>query len=83
MNTLTRNKDLEKRRANSDRANELIVENGYKPTDTSSRVLAHEATMRKVWQQVENAINGGEAVFVDQSRLASKLFNYINEQKKL
>ena len=83
MNTLTRNKDLEKRRANSERANELIVENGYKPTDTSSRVLAHEATMRKVWQQVENAINGGEAVFVDQSRLASKLFNYINEQKKL
>lgn len=83
MNSLTRNKDLEKKRVNSDRANQLIVENGYKPTDTSSRLLAHEATMRKLWSEVENRINGWEAVQVDQSRLASVLYDYINEQKRL
>ncbi|MBO7716781.1 MAG: hypothetical protein J6S85_24655 [Methanobrevibacter sp.] len=57
MNILTRNKDLQKRRINSDRANQLIVENGYKPTDTNSRLLAHEATMKKIWGEVEKKIN--------------------------
>jgi hypothetical protein len=83
MNTLTRNKDLQKRRVNSDRANQLIVENGYKPTDTSSRLTAHEATMRKIWDEVERRVNGGEKVQIDQSQLAEKLYNYIDEQKKL
>ena len=57
MNILTRSKDLEKRRLNSDRANQLIVENGYKPTDTSSRLTAHEATMKKKWAEIENKVN--------------------------
>lgn len=83
MNTLTRNKDLQKRRVNSDRANQLIVENGYKPTDTSSRLTAHEATMRNIWDEVERRINGGEKVMINQDQLAEKLYNYINEQKEL
>lgn len=83
MNILTRNKDLQKRRINSDRANQLIVENGYKPTDTNSRLLAHEATMKKIWGEVEKKINWWEAVQVDQSRLAEVLHDYITEQKKL
>lgn len=83
MNILTRSKDLEKRRLNSDRANQLIVENGYKPTDTSSRLTAHEATMKKKWKEIENKINGGEEVRVSQNQLAQTLHEYISEQKKL
>ena len=83
MNVLTRSKDLQKRRVNSDRANQLIVDNWYKPTDTSSRVTAHEATMRKIWKEVENKINWWDTVYIDQSRLAEKLSDYIKEQKSL
>ena len=83
MNILTRKKDLEKRRVNSDRANELIVEYWYKPTDTASRLTAHEATMKKIWNEVEKRVNNDEAVWINQSQLAEKLYDYIKDQKKL
>jgi hypothetical protein len=57
MNTLSKEKDLEKRRSNSDRANELIIENGFTPTDTTSRLQAHDTTMKNIWKQVEDKIN--------------------------
>jgi hypothetical protein len=58
MNTLTSKKNLEKRRSNSDRANQLIVENGYTPTNTTERVEAHQATLNKLWNKVKSQING-------------------------
>jgi hypothetical protein len=57
MNTLTSKKNLEQRRQNSDRANQLIVENGYMPTNTSERLDAHKATLDKLWKQIEKQIN--------------------------
>jgi hypothetical protein len=57
MNTLSKKKDLEKRREHSDRANQLIVQNGYIPTNTAERLEAHETTMKNIWKQVEDKIN--------------------------
>jgi len=83
MNTLTKEKDLEKRRANSDRSNELIIENWYMPTDTSSRLQAHDGTMRKIWSKVEEKINGWKEIMIDQNQLADRLQAYVDKQKSL
>ena len=83
MNTLTSKKNLENRRANSDRANQLIVENGYLPTNTSERVEAHQATLNKLWNQVKSKINEWKWIPVDQSSIIEVLENYINEKKNL
>ena len=83
MNTLTSKKDLSKRRANSDRANQLIVENGYVPTNTTERVEAHQATLNKLWNQVKEQVNQGEWITVDQTPIIEALRNYIEEKKSL
>ena len=57
MNVLSNKKNLERRRANSDRANELIVQNGYVPTNTSERLDAHQATLNKLWSQIKDQVN--------------------------
>jgi hypothetical protein len=57
MNVLSKKKDIEKRREHSDRANQLIVQNGYIPTNTAERLEAHENTMKNIWNQVEDKIN--------------------------
>lgn len=81
MNVLSNKKNLEKRRSNSDRANVLIVENGYMPTDTSERLQAHDATMKKIWSQIEQKINGGNEIMVDLTQIADKLDAYIEAQR--
>lgn len=81
MNVLSNKKNLEKRRSNSDRANVLIVENGYMPTDTSERLQAHDATMKKIWSQIEQKINGGDEIMVDLTQIADKLDAYIEAQR--
>lgn len=83
MNTLTSKKDLERRRWNSDRANQLIVENGYTPTNTAERLEAHKATLDKIWNQVKSKINEWKWVTVDQTSIINALENYINEKKNL
>lgn len=83
MNVLSEKKNLEKRRANSDRSNQLIVENWYKPTNTSERLKAHEATLNKLWGQVMEKVNEWEWVFADQSSIINALSDYIDEQKTL
>lgn len=83
MNVLSNKKNLEKRRANSDRANQLIVENWYKPTNTAERLDAHQKTLDKLWGQVMEQVNKWEWMFADQSSIISKLEEYINEQKSL
>lgn len=83
MNVLSEKKNLEKRRANSDRANELILENGYKPTNTSERLDAHQKTLNKLWGEVMDKVNKKEWVVVDQTPMIEALSNYIKEKKKL
>lgn len=83
MNTLTSKKNLERRRANSDRANQLIVENGYVPTNTTERVEAHQATLNKLWSQVKSLINEWKWVDVDQTPIINALDNYIKEKEAL
>lgn len=83
MNVLSNKKNLEKRRANSDRANQLIVENWYKPTNTTERLDAHQKTLDKLWGQVMSKVNEWEWIFADQSSIISKLSDYIDEQKAL
>lgn len=82
MNVLSKAKDLEKRRSNSDRANELIVQNGYTPTDTTSRLQAHDATMKNIWSQVEEKINWWKEIMVDLSQISDKIDEYIQKQKR-
>lgn len=83
MNVLSKKKDLENKRARSDRANELIVENGYVPTNTAERLDAHQKTLNDIWSQVKEQVNAQEGVAVDQSSIIEKLENYINEKKQL
>lgn len=81
MNTLSKKKDLEKRREHSDRANQLIVQNGYIPTNTSERLEAHETTMKNIWKQVEDKINWWQEIMVDLSQIADVLDEYIQSQR--
>ena len=81
MNILTRKKDLEKRREHSDRANQLIVQNGYVPTNTAERLEAHENTMKNIWNQVEDKINWWQEIIVDLSQIADVLDEYIQSQR--
>ena len=83
MNVLSEKKNLEQRRANSDRANQLIVENWYKPTNTSERLQAHDATLKKLWNDVLTEVNKWEWVFADQSSIINALDEYIKNQKEL
>lgn len=83
MNILSEKKNLERRRANSDRANELILDNGYKPTNTSERLDAHQKTLNKLWGQVMEKVNAQEWVNVDQSSMITALSDYIKSKKKL
>ena len=83
MNVLSNKKDLTKRRANSDRANQLIVENWYKPTNTAERLDAHQKTLDKLWGQVMEKVNQWEWVFADQSSIINALSDYIDSQKAL
>ena len=83
MNVLSNKKNLEKRRANSDRANELILENGYKPTNTAERLDAHQATLNKLWKQVKDQVNQWEWIKVDQTPIINALSKYIAEKKAL
>lgn len=83
MNVLSNKKNLEKRRANSDRANELIVENGYTPTNTSERLDAHQNTLNKLWGQVKDQVNQWKWIVVDQTPIVDALSKYIAEKKAL
>ena len=83
MNILSEKKNLERRRANSDRANELILDNGYKPTNTAERLDAHQKTLNKLWGQVMDKVNAQEWVNVDQSSMITALSDYIRSKKKL
>jgi hypothetical protein len=60
MNILSEKKNLERKRVNSDRANELILDNGYKPTNTSERLEAHQKTLNKLWGQVMEKVDAQE-----------------------
>ena len=83
MNILSEKKNLERKRANSDRANELILDNGYKPTNTAERLDAHQKTLNKLWGQVMDKVNAQEWVNVDQSSMITALSDYIRSKKKL
>ena len=83
MNVLSNKKNLEKRRANSDRANELIIENWFIPKNTAERLDAHQKTLNKLWWQVMKQVNEWEGVFADQSSIIDALDNYIKEQEAL
>lgn len=83
MNILSEKKNLERKRANSDRANELILDNGYKPTNTAERLEAHQKTLNKLWGQVMEKVNAQEWVNVDQSSMITALSDYIKSKKKL
>ena len=39
--------------------------------------------MKKIWNEVEKRVNNDEAVWINQSQLAEKLYDYIKDQKKL
>ena len=81
MNVLSKKKDIEKRREHSDRANQLIVQNGYIPTNTAERLEAHENTMKNIWKQVEDRINWWQEIMVDLSQIADVLDEYIQSQR--
>lgn len=83
MNVLSNKKNLERRRANSDRANVLIVENGYTPTNTAERLEAHQSTLNKLWSQIKEQVNKWKWVTVDQTPIIEALRNYIEEKKAL
>ena len=81
MNVLSKKKDIEKRREHSDRANQLIVQNGYVPTNTAERLEAHENTMKNIWNQVEDKINWWQEIMVDLTQIADVLDEYIQSQR--
>lgn len=83
MNVLNKKKDLKSYREQSDLANMLIVEAGHKPTDTSTRLQAHKATMESKWKEIETKVKNKADLMVAQKPLADVLDNFIKEKEKL
>lgn len=75
-------------RNNADVANELIVKDiqkngGELPTDTESRLKAHERAMKNKWKEVTDAIWEKWGVMIDANKLADNLDEFIKKQEDL
>ena len=56
INKLSKDRNLWILKSKADRANEVILEKGYKPTDTSTRVDFHSKAMKETWDDVDKVL---------------------------
>lgn len=82
FNVLSRNKDIKSMKENSRIADEAVVNEWYKPTDTESRVQAHKNTMEAQWKRIEAKIQNKEDYMADLTPVIDDLEKYIAEVEK-
>lgn len=88
INKLGRNVDLWAKRANSDLANKLIADGWYKPVDTSTRLDAHDATMKSKRANIESSLQEKNSWFdrvqymIDQKQIADVIDEFVKEAEK-
>ena len=79
INTLTKNKDIGAMRNNADVANQAIVDAGFKPTDTQSRMEAQATTMKQLWDnEIQPKIDASKSQ-VDMTKVADKIDTYLSD----
>lgn len=88
LNRLSKERNTQQIRNKSDVANELIVKDIQKnwwelPTDTQSRVDAHERAMRNKWKEIEDKLGDRWKVEINTAQLADDLDKYIASIEKL
>lgn len=82
LNVLNKNRNFKTLRAESDLANQLIVDAWHSPIDTETRRIAHEATMKSTWAEVEKAVQNKKTLQVDQRQFANILEETVADAKK-
>lgn len=82
LNVLNKNRNFKTLRNEADTANDLIVQSWFKPIDTETRRIAHEATMTKKRAEVESKISNKADLMVDQNQFADILDNVVADVKK-
>lgn len=82
LNVLNKNRNFKTVRAESDLANDLVVKAGHKPIDTETRRIAHEATMKSKWAEVESKIADRKTLQVDQRQFAKIIEDTVADAKK-
>ena len=88
LNRLSKERNTKNIRNKSDIANELVVEDikkngGDLPTDTQTRVDAHERAMKNKWKEIKQALGDKGDVMVSTQELADNLDKYISEIENL
>jgi len=88
LNRLSKERNTQQIRNKSDVANELIVKDieknwGALPTDTQSRVDAHERAMKNKWKEIEEKLWDRWKVEISTAQLADDLDKYIASIEKL
>lgn len=82
VNRLTRDVDFRNKRANSDLANEAIIEKWFTPTDTQTRMEAHEKTMESTWEEIKTKIWDNTHYRIDLVSVADKIDKFADEVAK-
>lgn len=82
LNVLNKNRNFKTIRAESDLANDLIVKSWHKPIDTETRRIAHEATMKSKWAEVESKVKDRKTLYIDQRQFAKILEDTVADVKK-
>ena len=88
LNRLSKERNTKNIRNKAEVANELIVkdikENWWQlPTDTQTRVDAHERAMRNKWKEIEKKLWDRWGVTISTKQLADDLDKYIQDIEKL
>lgn len=76
---LTEKRALNTVKSNYQRGANVLVREGYKPTDVESFAKSIEDAKAKVWSQVEAKIGGGEGLRVDFKGIANDLEKMVNK----
>lgn len=86
LNRLSKERNTKNIRNKAEVANELIVKdiqkNGWElPTDTESRVNAHQRAMDNIWKEIESWIKDKEWYMISTAPIADALDNYIKKEE--
>lgn len=81
LNVLNKNRDFKAIRKQSDLANQLVVDALHIPVDTETRRIAHYATMKSKWGEIEARIQNKEDLMVDQTQFADVIDDIVKDAK--
>ena len=86
LNRLSKERNTEQIRNKADVANELVVKDiqknwGELPTDTQSRVDAHQRAMRNIWSEIESWIKDKKWYEVNMNAVADELDAFIKKEE--